>query len=94
MSASERGMRMDFKENNIEWVTGDSAIAVTLTSQRHITKIRKLAERKPDEVKIATNKDGSIYATLPLSYLKFNPPKDLTEEQRKEIAERFKNKRA
>ena len=30
---------MDFKENNIEWVTGDSTIAVTLTSQRHITKI-------------------------------------------------------
>ena len=82
---------MEFKENNIEWVTGENTIAVTLTSQRHITKIRKLAERKPDDVKITTNKDGSIYATLPLSYLKFNPPKDLTEEQRKEMAERLKN---
>ena len=85
---------MDFKENNIEWITGDSTIAVTLTSQRHITKIRKLAERKPDEVKIVANKDGSIYATLPLSYLKFNPPKDLTEEQKKELAERLKNYRS
>lgn len=85
---------MDFKENNIEWVTGDDTISVTLTSQRHITKIRKLAERKPDEVKIITNKDGSIYATLPLSYLKFNPPKDLTDEQRKILAERLKNNRA
>jgi nucleoside diphosphate kinase len=94
VSASEKENDMDFKENNIEWITGDNTIAVTLTSQRHITKIRKLAEKKPDEVKITTNKDGSIYATLPLSYLKFNPPKDLTEEQRKEIAERFKNKRA
>ena len=82
---------MDFKENNIEWITGDNMMSVTFTSQRHITKIRKLAERKPDEVKIVTNKDGSIYATLPLSYLKFNPPKDLTEEQRKEMAERLKN---
>ena len=82
---------MDFKENNIEWITGDNMMSVTLTSQRHITKIRKLAERKPDEVKIVTNKDGSVYATLPLSYLKFNPPKDLTEEQRKEMAERLKN---
>jgi hypothetical protein len=82
---------MDFKENNIEWITGDSTIAVTLTSQRHITKIRKLAEKKPGDVKITTNKDGSIYAIMPLSYIKFNPPKDLTEEQRKEMAERLKN---
>jgi hypothetical protein len=94
VSASEKENDMDFKENNIEWITGDNTIAVTITSQRHITRIRKLAEKKPDEVKITTNKDGSIYATMPLSYIKFNPPKDLTEEQRKEIAERFKNKRA
>ena len=85
---------MDFKENNIEWITGDSTMSITLTSQRHITKIRKLAERKPDEVKIMTNKDGSIYATLPLSYLKFNPPKDLTEEQKKELAKRLKRNRS
>ena len=76
---------MDFKENNIEWITGDNMMSVTLTSQRHINKIRKLAEKKPDEVKITTNKDGSIYATLPLSYLKFNPPKDLTEEQKEKL---------
>lgn len=85
---------MDFKENNIEWITGDSTIAVTLTSQRHITRIRKLAERKPNEVKIVANKDGSIYATLPLSYLKFNPPKDLTEEQKKELVKRLKRNRS
>jgi hypothetical protein len=85
---------MDFKENNIEWITGDNMMSVTLTSQRHINKIRKLAERKPDEVKIVTNKDGSIYATLPLSYLKFNPPMNLTEEQKKELAKRLKRNRS
>lgn len=81
---------MDFKENNIEWITSDNTMSVTLTSQRHITRIRKLAERKPDDVKITTNKDGSIYATLPLSYLKFNPPKDLTEEQKEKLREQVK----
>ncbi len=86
-----KGVKMDFKENNIEWITGDDMVAVTLTSQRHITKIRKLAERKLGDVKITANKDGSIYATMPLSYLKFNPPKDLTDEQRKVLAERLKN---
>ena len=81
---------MEFKENNIEWITGEGTIAVTLTSQRHINKIYKLAVRKPDEVKIVANKDGSIYATLPLSYLKFNPPKDLTEEQKEKLREQAK----
>ena len=81
---------MDFKENNIEWITGDNMMSVTLTSQRHITRIRKLAERKPDEVKITVNKDGSIYATLPLSYLKFNPPMNLTEEQKEKLREKAK----
>ena len=81
---------MDFKENNIEWITGDNTMSITLTSQRHITKIRKLAERKPEEVKIVANKDGSIYATLPLSYLKFNPPMDLTEEQKEKLRERVR----
>ena len=81
---------MDFKENNIEWVTGDNTMSITLTSQRHITRIRKLAERKPEEVKIVANKDGSIYATLPLSYLKFNPPMDLTEEQKEKLRERVR----
>lgn len=85
-----KGDKMDFKENNIEWITGDDIVAVTLTSQRHITKIRKLAERKPGDVKITTNKDGSIYATMPLSYLKFNPPKDLTEEQKEKLREQAK----
>ena len=84
---------MDFKENNIEWITGDSTMSVTLTSQRHINKIRKLAEKKPDEVKITTNKDGSIYATLPLSYLKFNPPMNLTEEQKEKLREKAKSMR-
>ncbi len=84
---------MDFKENNIEWTTGDNTIAVTLTSQRHITRIRKLAERKPEDVKITANKDGSIYATLPLSYLKFNPPMDLTEEQKEKLREKAKSMR-
>ena len=81
---------MDFKENNIEWITGENTMSITLTSQRHINKIRKLAERKPDEVKITTNKDGSIYATLPLSYLKFNPPMNLTEEQKEKLRERVR----
>lgn len=79
---------MDFKENNIEWITGDNTITVTLTSQRHITRVRKLAERKPDDVKITMNKDGSIYATLPLSYLKFNAPLTLTEERKEKLRER------
>lgn len=82
---------MDFKENNIEWITGEKVISLTLTSQRHITKIKKLAEKKPEDVKIIVNKDGSVYAEIPLTYLKLRAPKDLTDEQRQKIADRFKH---
>lgn len=81
---------MDFKENNIEWITGEKVISLTLTSQRYITKIKKLAEKKPDDVKLTVNNDGSIYAEIPLTYLKLRAPKDLTDEQRQKIADRFK----
>lgn len=81
---------MEYKENSIEWITGEKTISISLTSQRHITKIKKLAEKKPDDVKLIVNNDGSIYAEIPLSYLKLRAPKDLTDEQRQKIADRFK----
>ena len=84
---------MDFKENNIEWLTGEKVISLTLTSQRHITKIKKLAEKKPEDVKLTVNKDGSVYAEIPLSYLKLRAPKELTDEQRQKIGDRFKQVR-
>lgn len=62
--------------------------------RRYITKIHKLAEKYPEQVRIIAepeNNDGCIYCELPTSWLKIQPPRklDLTDEQRKELSVRM-----
>lgn len=62
--------------------------------RKWISKIRKLAEKYPDEVRIIAlpeNNDGCIYVELPTSWLKVQPPikRELTEEERQELREAF-----
>lgn len=71
----------DFHENCIEWVTGDDRIAITLTQTRYITRVKKLAERFPDQVDYTINKDGSLFGHLPIQFLRLNPPRKLSDEQ-------------
>jgi hypothetical protein len=81
-----------FNENVIEFITNDKTATVTFSQGRYVSKIKKLAEKFPDEVKIVyTNKDGSIVAHVPVSAIKLNIVKrELTEEQRQEMAERLR----
>ncbi len=57
------------------------------------SRIKKLAAERPEECEIvAENQDGSLCAHIPVAWIKINPAKQLSEEQRREIAERFKRK--
>lgn len=79
------------KENVIEWIENEQVATVTLSQKRHITKIRKLAAERPEDVQIkAENIDGSICAHIPVSYVKFNPPMNIDEETRKKRSEHMK----
>lgn len=61
---------MDFRDNHIEWITGDSRITVTLTQKRFINRVLKLAKKHEDAVEIvANNADGSLCAHLPINAL-------------------------
>ena len=67
--------------------------------RRHINKVLKLKEKYPDAVRIIKmpeENDGCIYAELPSSWLKVSPPikRDLTDEERQEIADRLKSYRS
>lgn len=82
----------DLKENAIEFYKGDKRATVSFTTERFKTRVKDLAEKYPDECQIvAENLDGSICAYIPVRWIKISPPKsrDLTEEQKKEIAERL-----
>lgn len=80
-------------ENAVELINGQHKATVSFCSKKYINRIKALKESNPDQVDIlAVNEDGSIYAKVPTSWIRIAPPKkmDLTEEQRSEMAARFK----
>lgn len=71
------------EENCIEWLTNEDVVSVTFSQRKFKNKIKKLAEKYPDEVKIiAENKDGSIFAHIPLSWIKISRPKEVSEKSK------------
>lgn len=81
-------------ENVIEFERDSKTATVTFCQGRYISRIKKLAERFPDDVEIIS--DGkSLVAHIPSRWIKINPPKqlDLSDERREELAERLRNLR-
>lgn len=85
---------MNAIENAIEFIKGEKTMCVTLSSARHMTMIRNLAKRFPEEVRIDHDRDqnGYFLAHLPVSFLKFQAPMQLTEEQREARRESFRKR--
>ena len=80
-------------ENCIEWISGQHNIVCSISQQKYITKIKKLAEKYPKKVKIKFNKDGTICAKLPIKALKLSIiERELSEEQRQEMSRKFKER--
>ncbi len=75
-------------ENVIEFVKDSERAAVTFSQGRYKSRIKKLAAERPEECEIvAENQDGSLYAHIPVAWIKINPTQQLTEEQREQRAE-------
>ena len=67
--------------------------------RKWVGRVRRLKEKYLDEVRIIAepeNNDGCIYAELPKEWLQVRPPvkRNLTDEQRQEIADRLNRTRA
>ena len=79
-------------ENVIEWLTGDKEAAITASQRKLINRLKKLNEENPDEMVLITNQDGSVFAKVPADWIKIKKPtrRELTEEERQEMAETFK----
>lgn len=75
----------------LEWIRGDKEVTATFAGNtRHCNRVKKYAEEYPDEVKIvANNSDGSVVAHLPLSYIKITRPREMSDEQKEVVRERF-----
>lgn len=77
-------------ENVIEFEKDAKTATVTFCQGRMITKVRKMAEERPDEVQICSFKNNTIVAHMPVKYIKIGFTKNVSEEQRKAASERFR----
>lgn len=79
-------------EFSIEWIKGSQYASVTAPSGTSLrSKLLKLAEKNPDDVKIIIeNPDGSVFAHIPVNYIKISPPRQISDEQREAASERFR----
>ena len=85
----------DLRENVIEFLQNEKIATVTFTQGRYITRIKNLAKEKPDECQITrTNRDGSIVAHIPVSWVRIKPNMELSDERREELSERMRQLRA
>lgn len=78
-------------ENAIEWLDIDNEVTVTLHGGKLKNRVLKLAEEYPDEVTIKVDPEknhGYLVAHLPRKWIKINPPRQYTDEQKLAIAER------
>lgn len=87
-------MAENCNECSIAWIRGGEYAEVSAHNGSKMKgRVLKLTEQHPEDVKIlATNKDGSIFAHVPVKYVKLRAPRELTEEQRAELIERGKRR--
>ena len=84
------------QETCVEFVRGESTLSWYSSDSKWINRMVQLANERPDEVKIVYKDEDGLMAHCPASW--FKPPKppikrDLTPEQRAELAERMKQAR-
>lgn len=79
-------------ENVIEWLDDEDTISVTFHQKRFVNKIKRLANIDENVTILAENSDNSIFAHLPISYLKLSPKRkdNISVERKAELAERMK----
>ena len=80
----------------IEWISGRDYVGLTAKNgSAWKNRCEELEKEFPNDVKIlARNNDGSIFAHLPYSYIKINPPRKYSDETKKKAAERLNKMRA
>lgn len=82
-------------ENVIEWLRGSDIAGITAPAGSRLKgRVVKLAQTHPDQVEIVKeNPDGSIFAHVPVKFIKVSPPRRISEEQRAAAAERLRKAR-
>ena len=86
----------EINETVYDHIKGRDTVTVTAGEQWSVNMVRRLKAQRPDEVEIvAENKDGSVLAHIPLSWMRIVPKRtrDMTDEKRQELSEWMKKVR-
>lgn len=76
-------------DTGINTVNDDSLYGISTNEKKLVNRIKKLKELRPNEVHITMNpedNEGTIVARFPKSWLKINPPREVSEKQRETLA--------
>lgn len=82
------------KDNSIDWFTGQTRVNITFSQRKWINKIKKLAEKYPNEVIIQNDYGDCINAKIPLKFIKIGAPRQVSDEQRERMREQAKKNMA
>lgn len=82
-------MSESMNENVIEFLRGEKTATLTLAGNTRLnSRVRKIAAERPDECQIVfENEDGSIMVHCPVKWIKVNPSREMTEEQKDALRE-------
>lgn len=85
-------------ENVIEFLRDQKVATLTLSQKRLIKRVKQLAQKFPEDCKIIKeNDDGSIYAHIPVKWIKINSSqrqrKEMSDEEREVMKERLEKAR-
>lgn len=82
-------------ENAIEFIKGSARATVTFSQGRYISRIKELAEKYPEECEIVVinkrvGEGESICAHIPTAWVRINPPRKLTDEQKEKLSKQLR----
>lgn len=78
------------KETIINFNEAEKTAEIETFSKPMIRQLEKAKADYPCDVSLCEGSDGSYTASFPKKWIKIRPPRVLTDEQRAEIAQRFK----
>ena len=80
-------------ENEIEFIDGDKTCTVSFAARKFVNKMKKLHDKDTTGFeRFVENEDGSVYARIPLNWLKISPPRhvEMSDEKKEELRYRMK----
>lgn len=81
------------KETVINYNSEEKVAYISSSQDWMKRRIKHLAEKYPNDVKITSEDEYTVMAEVPKKYIRFGPPRVLSDEQKQAAAERLKNYR-